>query len=465
MAQKASVRPGATHRLKVTGIAPGGVGVAQAGGLRFFVRGGLPGDVVEAQVAKRERGRIEAAVAQRMDSKIKRIVPPCRHFSICGGCRWQDIDYRDQLALKRGIVQRCFREAGLDEGLVEDVLGAEEAFFYRNKMDFSFGMNEAGALTLGLYVSKDKQGPGAQGHAPVFDVEECLLQSPLSNRIVEAVRGFLRGRSLQPYDPEARTGLLRSLMVREGKRTGEVLVNLVAAEGAPGLTPLGEALRGMFPEVKGVVLSVNRRRSKNAPPDVEEALAGEGQIVEQVGGLAFGVSPASFFQVNTVQAERLYDLAVHLCELTGRERVLDLYCGTGALSLLMARRAASVTGVEAVAQAVEDARENAARNGVENCRFLCGDVLRVLPDLTRAGGRFDVVTVNPPRAGVYRAAIQAVCALRPGRVVYVSCNPETLARDVPRFWAGGYRLGRVQPVDLFPHTPHCEVVAQMTRGV
>ncbi|OGG46132.1 MAG: 23S rRNA (uracil-5-)-methyltransferase RumA [Candidatus Handelsmanbacteria bacterium RIFCSPLOWO2_12_FULL_64_10] len=463
MTQKASVRPGATLRLKLTGIAPGGVGVAQAGGLRFFVRGGLPGDVVEVQVVKRERGRIEAVVVRRMHSEIKRIAPPCRHFSICGGCRWQDLDYRDQLALKKGIVQHCFREAGLDEGLVEDALGAEEAFFYRNKMDFSFGVNKAGALTLGLYVSKDRQEVEAQGHAPVFDVEECLLQSPLSNQIVRAVRDFLKGRDLRPYDPEARTGLLRSLVVREGKRTGEVLVNLVTAEGEPGLTPLGEALRGMFPEVKGVVLSANRRRSKNALPETEEALAGEGQIVERVGGLAFGVSPASFFQVNTRQAERLYDLAVQLCGLTGRERVLDLYCGTGTLSLLTARRAASVTGVEAVAQAVEDARRNTARNGVENCRFLCGDVLRVLPDLARAGEPFDAVTVNPPRAGVYRAAIQAICALRPGRVVYVSCNPETLARDVPRFWAGGYRLGRVQPVDLFPHTPHCEVVAQMTR--
>ena len=492
------IRAGSILRLEVSDIAPGGVGVAQEGGLRFFVRGGLPGDVVEAQVVKRERGRIEAVVVRRMHSEIKRIAPPCRHFSICGGCRWQDLDYRDQLALKKGIVQHCFREAGLDEGLVEDALGAEEAFFYRNKMDFSFGVNEAGALTLGLhckgnleppldtgpsaptrgrrmmstefpsspegaYRGKDRQEVEAQGHAPVFDVEECLLQSPLSNRIVRAVRDFLKGRDLRPYDPEARTGLLRSLVVREGKRTGEVLVNLVTAEGEPGLTPLGEALGGMFPEVKGVVLSVNRRRSKNALPEMEEALAGEGQIVERVGGLAFGVSPASFFQVNTRQAERLYDLAVQLCGLTGRERVLDLYCGTGTLSLLTARRVASVTGVEAVAQAVEDARGNAARNRVENCRFLCGDVLRVLPDLTRAGEPFEAVTVNPPRAGVYRAAIQAICALRPGRIVYVSCNPETLARDVPRFWAGGYRLGRVQPVDLFPHTPHCEVVAQMTR--
>ena len=318
MTQKASVRPGATLRLKLTGIAPGGVGVAQAGGLRFFVRGGLPGDVVEVQVVKRERGRIEAVVVRRMHSEIKRIAPPCRHFSICGGCRWQDLDYRDQLALKKGIVQHCFREAGLDEGLVEDALGAEEAFFYRNKMDFSFGVNKAGALTLGLYVSKDRQEVEAQGHAPVFDVEECLLQSPLSNQIVRAVRDFLKGRDLRPYDPEARTGLLRSLVVREGKRTGEVLVNLVTAEGEPGLTPLGEALRGMFPEVKGVVLSANRRRSKNALPETEEALAGEGQIVERVGGLAFGVSPASFFQVNTRQAERLYDLAVQLCGLTGR---------------------------------------------------------------------------------------------------------------------------------------------------
>ncbi|MSS71857.1 MAG: 23S rRNA (uracil(1939)-C(5))-methyltransferase RlmD [Candidatus Latescibacteria bacterium] len=475
MAQGAEIRRGSTLRLEVTDIAPGGIGVAEAGNRRYHVRGGLPGDLVEAQVVKQERGRVEAVVIRRLQSRIARVEPRCRHFGVCGGCQWQDLAYADQLALKKGIVQHGFREAGIDAGPVADVLGSEEVFFYRNKMDFSFGMSEEGKLTLGLYRSPSKVGAeGAKDSAeqiaepanrerssPVFDLEECWLQSPLSNRIVKAVREFLSARS--PYDPETRTGLLRSLVIREGKRTGEVLVNLVAASPEADLAPLGEALRDAFQEVKGVILSVNRRRSKNALPESEEALAGEGQIVERVDGLAFGVSPASFFQVNTRQAERLYDLAVQFCGLTGEERVLDLYCGTGALSLLMARRAASVTGVEAVAQAVEDSRRNAVLNGVQNCRFLCGDVLHVLPELTRAGEGFDAVTVNPPRAGVYRAAIQAVCALRPKRVVYISCNPETLARDIPRFWAGGYRLERVQPVDLFPHTPHCEVVAQMIR--
>ena len=466
MAQRTDVRQGATLRLEVTGIAPGGIGVAQAGGLRFFVRGGLPGDVVDARVVKQERGRIEAVVIQRLRGQIERVAPRCRHFGICGGCQWQDLAYADQLALKKGIVQHCFREAGIDEGAVADALGSEEVFFYRNKMDFSFGAGEAEALTLGLHVDREKAGrrppPGpAAASSSIFNVEECWLQSPLSNRIVKAIRAFLSGHA--PYDPEARAGLLRSLVIREGKQTGEVLVNLGVAGAEPGLAPMGRVLREMFSEVRGVVLSVNRRRSKNALPESEEVLDGEGQITERVAGLAFGVSPASFFQVNTRQAERLYDLAIQFCGLTGGERVLDLYCGAGALSLLMARRAAQVTGVEAVAQAVEDAGRNADRNGVRNCRFLCGDVLRVLPDLIGAGEGFDAVTVNPPRAGVYRAAIQAVCALGPRRIVYVSCNPETLARDIPRFWAGGYRLERVQPVDLFPHTPHCEVVAGMIR--
>ena len=458
------ISPGSNLRLEVTGIAPGGVGVADQGRVRYYVRGGLPGDVVDARVVSQERGRTEAVVARRVRSRIARIAPRCRHFEVCGGCLWQDIDYSDQLALKKEIVQHSFREAGIDGSLVADVIGSVETFFHRNKMDFTFGRTAEGAPALGLYVGRDSRGEGE--YSPVFDVEECLLQSPLSNDIVRAARDFLNGRGVQPYDPVRRTGLVRSLVVREGKRTGEVLVDLVTASPEADFAgEMGEALAGMSADVKGVVLSVNPKRSKNALPASERTVRGAGRITERVAGLMFHISPGSFFQVNTAQADRLYGVAVQLCRLTGTERVLDLYCGTGTLSLIAARGAASVTGVEAMPQAAEDARRNAALNGIENCRFLCGDVLKVLPDLTRVGERFEVVTVNPPRAGIYRAVIQAVCGLQPNRIVYISCNPETLARDIPRFWAGGYRLETAQPVDMFPHTPHCEVVAGMARTI
>lgn len=457
-------KPERVLQLEVTGIAAGGMGIAELGRVRHFVAGGLPGDVVEARVLSRERGRTQAVAARRIRGRIERVPPRCRHFEVCGGCLWQDIGYPHQLELKRGIVRHSFREAGIDASLVEDVIGSEETFFHRNRMDFTFGRAAGGGPALGLHARRDAEGRDAREPSPVFDVQECLLQSPLANDIVKEVREFLKGREAQPYDPEQRTGVLRSLEIREAKCSGEALVTVMTASAPVDfIEGLGQALRGAFGAVKGVTLSVNGKRSRNATPESERTVAGVGHIVECVEGLTFRISPGSFFQVNTVQAGRLFRLAVAGCGLTGEEKVLDLYCGTGTLSLIAARGAGSVVGVDSAERAVADARENAARNGIENCRFLCGDVLRVLPEMTRSGERFDTVTVNPPRAGIYRAAIQAICGLRPDRVVYVSCNPETLARDIPRFWTGGYRLERVQPVDLFPHTPHCEVVAVLAR--
>ncbi len=462
------VKKGAVVRLEVTGIAPGGAGVAQDGKRRYYVRGGLPGDRVDARVVKQEGGRIEARVERLLESRVERIEPRCRHFGICGGCLWQDISYADQLALKKGIVLHCFQEAGLDGGTVADVMGSEEVFFYRNKMDFSFGQHRAGDLMLGLFASARTAG-GERARLserrgrmpPVFDVEACCLQSEASNRMVKMVRDILKGSGLRAYNPETGSGVLRSLVIREGTHTGEALVTLGVSGSAPD-GGVAEALTEAFENVKGVVLSVNPKRSKHAVSASQEALAGSGQIVERILGLEVEVSPGSFLQVNTRQAERLYERAVGFAGLEGEEAVLDLYCGNGTLSLLLARHARRVTGVEVLEQAVEDARRNAGRNRMANCRFVCGDVLRVLPEL--AEDRVDVVTVNPPRAGVYRAVVQTICAMRPRRVVYISCNPETLARDLVAFQAGGYRPDRVQPVDLFPHTPHCEVVVGMARN-
>ena len=463
------VETGRVLRLEVTGIAPGGWGVAQEGKGRYFVWGGLPGDRVEARVVRRERGRVEARVERLLEGRIPRIDPRCQHFAVCGGCLWQDLAYDDQLVLKKGIVVHCFREVGLVEVAVGDVVGAESVFFYRNRMDFSFGRRPSGGLGLGLFVSHRKAGGDAANSRgrmpPVFDLERCWLQSEASNRAVAAVRDALEGSGVAAYNPETRSGALRSLVIREGKGSGEVLVNLmVASAGGVPAEQVAEALTGAVGGVKGVVLSVNRKRSKHAAPKSQEVLSGRGWILERISGMDVEVSPTSFLQVNTGQAERLYDLAVRFADLEGGERVLDLYCGSGTLSLLLARRAGLVTGVEVVSQAVEDAKRNAVRNGIANCRFLCGDVLRVLPDLLRRQETADVVAVNPPRAGIYRAVVKAICRLRPRRVVYISCNPETLARDLVSFRAGGYRVEQVQPVDLFPHTPHCEVVVVMSRG-
>ena len=445
-------------------MAPGGWGVAGEGRNRLSVWGGFLGDVVDVRVVQRQRGRVEAAIERVIARKMETIVPSCTHFDVCGGCLWQHVSYADQCALKNGIVQFCFEEVGLDTELIGTVIGSSEIFAYRNKMDFSFGRDAEGKAALGMYTSPAKL---SQGHLhlkfpPVFNVDACYLQSEVANRIVVAVRNAVLDLGLSFYDVIEQDGILRSLVIRESAKNGALLVYFVAAEDCRELLmAVAESIVAAEPSVAGVLLHINDKRSKNATPQSEVVLAGQGRIQEAISDLVVDVSPGSFLQVNTLQAEKLYDVALRFAQLTGVEKVLDLYCGIGTLSLLLARQAGRVIGVEVVDGAVDDAERNAEQNGVDNCEFLCGDVLAIMPDLIARGEHVDVVTVNPPRAGIFRSVVKRICQVRPERIVYISCNPQTLARDLLRFEKGGYKTVAVQPVDLFPHTPHIEVVAKL----
>ena len=445
----------------VNDMAPGGWGVIAHNGQRIYVTGALPGDRIFARVVRQTRGRLEACVERFLSGALKRVAPRCEHFSICGGCLWQHIDYPDQLSLKKAMIVFCFREAGIDTKCVADVIGSEAVCFYRNKMDFTFGRSGTGQPALGLLESAGKTGwRKKRGQMPpVFDVTQCWLQSDAANRVVAKARRALRDGGFQPFDPETRSGTVRSLVVREGAFTGQMLVQVTTGSNcAEEMGPVADAIAAEG--VEGVVWSVNARRSKNAAPRSQVAIRGAAQIGEEILGLKVGVSSSTFLQVNTRQAERLYEIALDLAGLDGTERVLDLYCGIGTLSMVLARESREVIGVEVHAQAVADAKQNADRNRIENCHFLCEDVLEFL-DKGELDLSFDVVIVNPPRAGVFRRVVEAICKARPKRVVYVSCNPETLVRDLVLFQQGGFRTDHVQPVDLFPHTPHCEVVVQL----
>jgi 23S rRNA (uracil1939-C5)-methyltransferase len=285
------------------------------------------------------------------------------------------------------------------------------------------------------------------------------------NAVLAEVRAFVRERGWPVYQPEREEGLLRFLVLREGRATGERMANLVTA--SPDVATarnLAERLQTRCPGVTAIVLNVNPKKAAVAVGVEEHPIAGNERIRERLGGLEFTISANSFFQTNTRQAERLFGLVVEYAGLTGRETVFDLYSGTGAISLLLARQARAVYGIELVPAAIEDATRNAAANGITNCTFLAGEVRHVLPDLLRKGIRAEVVVADPPRAGFHPKALRAVLALAPGRVVYVSCNPGTLARDLGVLRAGGYRITAVQPIDMFPHTPHIEVVATLERG-
>ncbi|HSE94896.1 MAG TPA: 23S rRNA (uracil(1939)-C(5))-methyltransferase RlmD [Methylomirabilota bacterium] len=455
----AHARRGDLLTVDVTDLAFGGEGVARVGGYVVFVPGGVPGDRLDVRLTQVRprfaRGQIERIAVPSTD----RTDPPCPYVGRCGGCRLQHVRYEAQLALKQRQVVECLcRLGGLgpEHALpVAPILGAPEAFGYRNKMEFTFAPAE-GRAVVGLHE--------AERYDRILDIERCLLQSEAMNAVLAEVRAFVREQGWSVYRQDTEEGWLRFLMLREGRGTGEMMVNVVtAAPDVPQARALADHLRARCPQVTSVVLNVNPKKAAVAVGVEEHPVAGEETIREQLGGLTFSISANSFFQTNTRQAERLFGVVGEYAGLTGDETVFDLYAGTGAISLILARQARAVYGIEVVPTAVEDAGRNARGNGIGNCTFLAGEVRHVLPELLHRGIRADVVIADPPRAGFHPKALAAVLALAARRVVYVSCNPATLARDLGVLRGGGYRIVAVQPIDMFPHTPHIEVVVQLDR--
>jgi 23S rRNA (uracil1939-C5)-methyltransferase len=451
--------------LTIDDLAFGGEGVGRADGYVIFVPGGLPGDRLQVRVTQARsrfgRGAIEAVEA----ASPQRVEAPCPYFGRCGGCRLQHMAYPAQLAYKaKQVADALERLGGLRHVELRPIIAAAETFGYRNKMEFTVARARepvppgvrGGAMVVGLHE--------ADRYDSVLDIERCLLQSDRMNALLAEARAFFVERGLSVYEQDTGEGLLRFLMLREGQHTGELMTNVVtSAPAVSELAPLAERLAVCEPGTTSVVMNVNPKKASVAVGVEEHLLRGRDHIREGVGGLTFQVSANSFFQTNTRQAERLFALVVESAALTGGETVLDLYSGTGAMSLLLARRCRWVYGVEVVQAAVDDAGVNAAANAITNCTFLCGEVRFLLPSLIAKGVTAEVVVADPPRAGFHPRALQALVALGARRIVYVSCNPTTLARDLGELVRGGYRLEWVQPVDMFPHTPHIEAVARLER--
>src|SRR5881296_1217947 len=444
--------------LTIDDLAFGGEGVGRVQGYVLFVRGAVPGDRVRAKVVE-ARSRFGRAVIESLETPSPdRVEAPCAYFGRCGGCRLQHVSYTAQLAFKEKQVRDCLeRIGGLGAFELRPILAAPDAYGYRNKMEFTVVRSGGGHPAIGLHQ--------ADRYDVVLDIERCLLQSETMNVLLDEFRAQARARGLSVYDQDSGEGLLRFATVREGRRTAEAMVNIVAATpDVEALTPVAEGLRTRVPSVASVVLNVNAKKAAVAVGTEEHLLLGRDHIRESLGGLTFQVSANSFFQTNTVQAERLFAVVEAACELDGHETVMDLYSGTGAISLLLARRSRWVYGVEVSAAAIADAVRNARANGIENCTFLPGEVRHVLPTLMRDGVRPDVVVADPPRAGFHPKALHALATLAPARLVYVSCNPSTLARDVGDLVRQGYQLEWVEPVDMFPQTPHIEAVARLRRA-
>lgn len=471
------MKRGEELRLTVERFAAEGKTVARFEGLVVFVHGGVPGDDVRVRVSKVKKSFLEAEVTQILTPSPLRIEPRCRYFGVCGGCRWQHVRYASQLDFKRQHVLDALERIGGFQGVeVLPVVPADSPYFYRNKMEFSFGerwltREELSAREGAGGVERDRFALGL--HIPlrfdrVLDLHECHLQSETSQKIVNTVRSFCLDRTLPAYSTVSHTGFLRNLVIREGRRTGERMVNLVTNDERPALMEeLRDALLREVPDLTSFCNNITQRKSLVAVGDTETVYHGPPFITERLGGKQFRVSANSFFQTNTEQAERLYETVRRAAHLQAGDVVFDLYSGTGSIALFIADDVAEVLGIESVESAVRDAERNAALNGVRNCKFLLGDLKDML---TRDTGWLaeqalpSVVILDPPRSGAHEKVIGQVLQLKPERIVYVSCNPATQARDLALLCAhGDYRVQVVQPVDMFPQTSHVESVVSLAR--
>jgi len=442
--------------LKIDSLAYGGNGVARLNGFVVFVRRGLPGDTVRARVTKVQRNHAEALATEVLDPSPRRVEAPCAHYPACGGCRFQDLAYDAQAEAKAAQVADSLRRlGGITEPPLEPILAAEEVFHYRNKLEYSFTQLEDGPA-LGFH----KAGRWDE----VLEVERCWLTTELGNAIRNAVRDWAREEGLVAYDQAEQTGYLRHLVVREGINTGQVLVQLVTAPGERFETGYFVEVLRRFPEVRSIHWSVN-----DSPAEVTNLptalLWGDEAIEEELCGLRFRVRPNAFLQTNTRMAERLYGLARDYAGLGGSETVWDLYCGIGTIGLTLAGDALTVWGIEVSEESVACALENAELNGISNAAFFAGNVGQSVEELLDRSGTPDVVVVDPPRAGLAGKALRRLGRIGAARIVYVSCNPTTLASDVKQLGADwGYRLAKARPVDMFPHTPHVETVALLENA-
>ena len=418
---------------------------------------GLPGETVLAEITRSRPKYFQAVVREITSRSSSRVDTVCSHFDICGGCAWQDLDYAAQLELKHRHVVECLaRIGGVETPEVAPVLPAENTFGYRNKMEFSFHALEDGGFNLGLH----QRGR----FDDIFDLKACYLQSEVANKIVHSVRAFVAEHQVPVYNVHDHTGYMRFLAIRETSITKQVMVNLVTNMGPfPSVDRLVAGLVEEFPEVVTIVHGQNGKKANVAVAEVETVLHGPGFIEEELLGRRFKIKANSFFQTNSIQAEKLYETAFSLLQAQPEDRILDLYCGTGTIGLCLASGVKEVVGVELVPDAVQMAAENAAANSVDNISFFEGHVKEFLRQLPPEKGQFDAVIVDPPRAGLNPKALKRVLALDVPRLLYISCNPATFARDARSIREAGYQISEIHPVDMFPHTRHIELAALFSR--
>lgn len=457
------------ENVEITGVAAEGKSIARVDDLVVFIPYGAPGDVVNIKLDKKKRSYAEAHIVDMVKPSPDRVTPACEHFGVCGGCKWQHIPYESQLRYKRDqVVDALTRIAKVEIPEVNPTLGSKETFCYRNKLEYTFsckcwitfedlrsGREIADRNALGFHI------PGA--FDKVLDIKKCWLQDDLSNRIRLFVRQYALAKGYEFYDIKAQQGLMRTLMVRIAS-TGEVMLIVVFARPEQEkINDLMGAIAAEFPEITSLLYVVNQKVNDTIADQEVITYRGRDYINEEMEGLQFRIGPKSFYQTNSLQAYELYKVARRMACLKPDDLVYDLYTGTGTIANFVARQVKKVVGIEYVPEAIADAKLNSEVNGIDNTIFFAGDMKDVLTDgFIAEHGRPDVMIIDPPRAGMHEDVVNVILNARPERIVYVSCNPATQARDLA-LMDEFYRVEEVQPVDMFPHTHHVENVVRMTR--
>ena len=460
-----AVKKGREIEVAIADSAFGGRGLVKIDGLAVFVDQAVPGDRAVIRIVKKKKTFAEARVLELLEPSPFRVRPRCRYSGYCGGCKWQFLDYQRQLEFKRQHVTESLEHLALLKDVpVHATLPSEKVFGYRNKMEFSC-TNRRWLMPDELGDPEIKKDFALGLHVPgtfnkVLDIDTCHLHPDEGNAIRNSVRAYMRNSGQPAYGLRSHLGFWRFLMLRHSVAHDNWMVNVVtAAENRQVLDPLAAMLREQFPTVSSVVNNVTARKAGVATGEFEIHLAGDRTLIDRIGAYEFEISANSFFQTNTRGARILYETARRYAGLTGTETVLDLYCGTGTIAIFLADSARSVVGMEIVESAIADARQNCERNRVDNCHFLQGDIRQLL---SAQVDRPDVMIIDPPRSGMHKDVVKKVLEIGSPRIVYVSCNPATLARDIALL-KEDYQVAAVQPVDMFPHTFHIEAVARLDR--
>lgn len=442
--------------VEIVDIGQGGVGIGKFEGFTVFVDGGLIKDKIKVKITKSKKNYAVGEIVEILEPSPYRVERKCsKDLKDCGGCQIQELDYKEQLKIKTNEVKQVISRIGkLDDVVIHDALGMDEPFRYRNKAQFPIQKVD-GVPVIGFYKKKSHD---------IIPTDQCIIQHDVNDKIIKIIKTYIRAYKVSIYDEKTHTGVLRHLVTKVGFTTKEVMVVLVAnGRKLPYLNELASVLKENIPGFKTLVVNVNREKTNVILGNENRVIYGDGKINDNIGDLVFEISPLSFFQVNPVQTEVLYNKALEYANLGENDTVFDIYCGIGTISLFLAQKAKKVYGIEIVEESIKDAKKNAQINNLDNVEFYVGKAEDVVPKMYKQGKRANVVVVDPPRKGCDEKVLDTIVSMQPDRVVYVSCNPSTLARDLGYLNERGYKCLEVQPVDMFPHSVHIENVALIVK--